>query len=206
MKNKISIFLGIFFFLFGVLAVANAIYLYDFEAILWFCYISLILIGLGIMFKNSFLIVGQLNIVAIPLVIWVIDFLSKLLLKNSFWGITEYFFEPGPITSKIITLQHLFTLPLVFLAIYLIKKEVEKKNFEKMKLSWIFSFAEITLFFFFLRLFTTFERNINCVFEFCGDIQINFYYPLAWFLIYIAMIALTNFVVVKLFIDGKTKK
>ncbi|KKK54024.1 hypothetical protein LCGC14_3088890, partial [marine sediment metagenome] len=51
-------------------------------------------------------------------------------------------------------------------------------------------------------------KNINCVFENCLPFQITFIpYPLAWFLIYIAMIFLTNFLLVKskLFLKEKNQ-
>ncbi len=192
--NKKNIFLnllGIFFLILGTIAVINALYEYDIFSIIWFCYLGLLLIGLGILLRKDWLIVSQLNILAIPMLIWTIDFIYVFLTGGILWGISNYFFEQGPIISKLVTTQHLYTIPLSLVALHLIK--LKTKN------SWQISFLQATIFYFLIYFFTPIERNLNCVFEFCGDYQVQMLYPLIWFGIYFSMIFLTNFSLNKFF-------
>ncbi|MEA3329652.1 MAG: hypothetical protein U9Q06_02815 [Nanoarchaeota archaeon] len=190
-KNLFLNGLGGFFILVGLIAIINANYEYDFLSILWFCYLGLILIGVGVLFRNSFLIASQLNILTIPLIIWSLDFIYFIFTKNYLFGITDYFFEAGPLISKIVTVQHLYTIPLAFIALYLIK--LKRKN------AWKLSIFQVVAFYAGIYFFTPVERNINCVFKFCGDFQVPMLYSVFWFVIFFTMIFFTNFALNKLF-------
>jgi hypothetical protein len=179
----INILGGLFLFL-GLGAVLNSLYLKNPTQIFWICYLSLIIIGVGLLTKNSFLIVSQLNILAIPLIIWDIDFLYWLLFNKPLFGITDYFFLDRIYTlGKIISLQHLFTLPVALFATYLIKL--------KRKDTWKLSIVQIVLVFFAITIFTPSEANINCVFNPCINVYIGLPYRLTWFIILFVMIAIT---------------
>jgi len=193
-KNKkiILIVLGIFFIFLGIVGYANSIYQGYPGQILWFCYLVLLLIGIGMLIQNSTLIVSQLNIMAIPLIIWSIDFLYVLVTGNELFGIATYFLIPGPILGKIVTSQHLFTLPLAIFALYLIKI--------KGKGAWKFSFVELAVVFFVTRLITLEEYNINCVYRNCLNFNIGpvSLYPLTWFVFAFALVLITNFIINKI--------
>ena len=194
MNNKTKSFvltvIGIIFIALGILAYYNGIKFSGIEGVLWFSYTALFLIGLGILTRNSYLIASQVNIILIPYIFWNIDFFYILITSNSLWGITNYFFEPRALLSQIITLQHVFIIPLSLLAIYFIK--LKRRDF------WKFSLAQITIFFFIIRIIGSREGNINCVFENCLPLDISFVpYPVVWFLAYIIMIFLTTLLLTK---------
>ncbi len=194
MNNKTKSFIltviGTIYITLGVLAFYNAIRYAETAGILWFSYIAFFLIGLGIITRNSYLIASQINILLISYIFWNIDFFYILITSNSLWGITNYFFSPGPLLSKIITLQHLFTIPVSLFSIYLIK--LKRKDF------WKFSLVQITIFFFIIRIIGSMEENVNCVFENCLPLDLSFVpYPLAWFLAHIIMIFLTTLLLTK---------
>jgi hypothetical protein len=178
--------LGIVFLILGIGAIANSLYIENPSQIFWMCYLSLILIGFGILTRNSFLIVVQLNILAIPFIIWDVDFIYWIIFNRPLWGITDYFFLERTFTlGKIISLQHLFTVPISLLAVYLIK--LKRKN------SWVFSVIQISLVYLAVSLFTPKESNINCVFDPCINVHFGISYRLTWFIIFFLMIMATSY-------------
>jgi len=188
-ENKTPIIVGIIFLIFGVVAIMNAFFLKNFQGILWFCYISLIILGIGFLRKNHFLIKSQINILAIPLLIWTFDFIYFLIFKHSLLNIVNYFFLPGQILSKIITIQHVFTIPLAFYAIKFIKPI--SKN------SWKLSFIQAAIIFILSRIFSNPEQNLNWVYRTSLNLNIP-YYPLFWFIGIFFMTILTNFFLKKI--------
>ena len=190
-KKLIINFIGILFIILGVGAIINTIYHQNLgiAPILWFSYISIILIGIGALTKNYLLIVSQLNIIAIPYIVWDIDFLYILFTGNSLLGIADYFFIPGPLIGKIISSQHLFTMPLAIYTLYLIKI---RDNY-----AWLISFFEVIVVFFITRLISSPEQNINCVFSPCMNFSIPYYY-LTWFVGFFIIIFVTNFVLIRI--------
>ena len=187
-QKTLSIVGGLFLIL-GILAYYNGFQASGLAGVLWFSYIALFLIGIGILTKNSYLIGSQINIIFIPYIVWSIDFFYVLITSESLWGITNYFFTSRPILSQIITLQHLFIIPVSLMSLYFIK--LKRNDF------WKLSLIEVATFFFLIKIINPAE-NINCVFENCLPLQITLIpYPLLWFLIYIVMIFLTNSLLIK---------
>lgn len=177
--------LGVVYILLGILAFYNAIKYTETAGILWFSYFAFFLIGVGLLTKNSYLISSQLTIIFIPYLFWNIDFFHMLFTHSTLWGITDYFFASRPTLVQLISLQHLFTIPVSLFAIYILK--LRRKDF------WKFSAIQVTIFFFLVRLFSSPERNVNCVFENCIPFQIvPGPYAFSWFVSYGIMIALTT--------------
>ena len=198
-KNLLRV-LGVIYVILGIIAFYNAIRYTETAGILWFSYVAFFLIGIGLLTRSSYLIASQLNIVFIPYIIWNIDFFYVLITGNSLWGITNYFFTARQTLAQLISLQHLFTIPVSLIAIYLIK--LKRKDF------WKFSAIQVTLFFFLVRIFSSLERNVNCVFENCIPFQIiPGPYVFSWFVSYAIMIALATLFLTKIKIfQSKTFK
>jgi len=183
-KRIILNVIGAVLLVMGILAVSHAIYVGRYELILWLCYFALILIGIGSLRKNSTLILSQLNIMALPLIVWSIDFIF-VLFGGSFLGISEYFFDPRyTIFGKIITSQHLFTLPLGLYALHLLKIKKNK--------AWIISLIQLVLIYLLTILFTPEASNINCVFRECFNINFPEPYLVVWFILTFFTVYLTN--------------
>jgi hypothetical protein len=198
-KEKILNLSGLLFLFFGIGAIINTIvFLEDGLApILWFCYSAMILISIGIFRRDSFLILAQLNILGLPLLFWNFDFFYHLIFGRSYLGIVDYFFTPGNLFGKIISLQHLITIPLVILAIYFLGL--------KRKDSWKLSFYEITFFFLLSRIFTGVSENVNCVYENCANFTFGLPHILEWFLANVVMILIVNYLVVFVLYKKKEK-
>lgn len=204
MREKLILnFMGVFFLALGIISIVNTLYMgFVFNAglanILWFCYVAMILLGIGILRRDKFIVVSQISILAIPLLFWNIDFFYFIINGRSLFNIVDYFFIPGISLGKIISLQHLLTIPLAGYAIYLMKLDTKE--------SWKIGVAELFILFFITRLMTNPIENVNCVFENCANFDFGFYYPLQWFIAMFLMVYVTNWVIVKLFYkESKTK-
>ena len=192
-RNFILNLIGIIFLVFGIAAIINTIVYLDegLAPLLWLSYICLILLAIGVLRKDASLIASQLCIIAIPYIVWTLDFFYYIFNGISLFGIVDYFFQPGPIIGKIISSQHLFNLPLSLIVLYLIR--LKRTDF------WIISSAQVFLIFIITRLVTSYELNVNCVYHQCGIVSFGLPYVFEWFLAYALMIIITSFILVKLF-------
>lgn len=200
-RNLILRLLGTLFSAWGAAAIFVSFSEGNFDQIFWSCYIGLLLIGVGILSLNSRLIGSQLSILAIPLILWNIDFISYLIFRDTLFGVTDYLFlSQRLLVSNIISLQHLFTLPLALYTMYLIG--VKRTDF------WKISVMQMTFLYFIVFLNTNPEQNISCVFSPCLNIELGLPYTLTWFLVSFAIIFLTNFLLAEIpFIKkGKNEK
>jgi hypothetical protein len=198
MKKKIFLrIIGIFYLVIGVSAIINTIsqntkHELGLAPILWFSYIGMILLGIGVLKRDSMLVLSQLNILGIPYLFWNFDFYYQLFSGKTLLGIAEYVFVPGPIIGKIITSQHLITIPLALVAIYLIGL--------KRKDAWKLSFIQLIIVFFITRFATSPVENVNCVYKNCANFNFGFLpYWVEWFVAMFLLVYVTNWIVVKIF-------
>jgi hypothetical protein len=203
MKEKYkSVFLnitGVFFLVLGIVATINSVYTSHPTQILYMCYLGLVLIGIGILTRKSFIIMSQIYILAIPLLIWNIDFFYWLIFDKPLWGITDYFFVNKVFNlGKVISLQHLFTVPLSIYVANLIGL--------KRRDAWKWSFVQIILVFIAVSILSPPEFNINCIFEPCINVSLGLPYELTWFLVIFAMTFLTSIILNYFLINRKNKK
>jgi len=192
-KRGIVYFIGVLLLVFGIGAIANTIIYIDegLAPILWFSYIGLIVLAIGCFKRDGSLIASQLCILTIPYIIWNIDFFAYLFSGASVWGTADYIFADGALFGKIISLQHIFNIPLSLLALGLIG--LKRRDF------WKISVVEIVILFFVSRWATTPEQNVNCVYHNCASFDLGLPYVFEWFAAYAVMIGLTSWVLVKLF-------
>ncbi|MBS3085665.1 hypothetical protein J4225_03190 [Candidatus Pacearchaeota archaeon] len=188
-RHEIAIILiGILFIIIGMLAVIQSIKNGNPSQILWFCYAAVILIGIGFLMRNYYLIITQLNILLIPLIVWNIDFFYVLITSKTLFGITNYFFVEGLIIEKVITMQHVFTIPLTLYALYILK--IKRAD------SWKTSFLELACIFLMVRLLTSAEDNINCAYFSCVNfIPTLMFHPIVWFFAVFLMVFISGFLI-----------
>ena len=190
-SKKIILYLiaGIFLFFLS----CAIIFYFQFKlyiGLLWICYTAITIIILGIILKKPSLILSQVIILTFFDIFWIIDFFYMLITGNSFLGITNYFFDNNFLLKKILTLQHIFTIPLSVVALSLIK--VKKNN----KII-LMSFAEI-IFFYLLSFLLPPEYGINClpISTFCTSFVFpkSIPYPLIW------LVLLSSFSIISYYI------
>jgi len=192
MKEKTKIILiliiGIFFIGFGILAIYNAYFFSkNPSGVFWYCYISMIVIGISALFRNAWVIAAQVNLLGISLLMWNFDFFYHIVFGRSIFGLVNSFFNGGFSFGKVISMEHLFLIPLSILLIYLIK--LKKDDF------WKLSLVEIPMIFFITRAFTNPQKNINCVFESCFSFIGNYLFPLVWFTLAISIMVISTVII-----------
>ncbi len=188
--------LGAISLAYGIFAIIQAIVSGNPGWIFWACYIGLILIGIGSLTKNYLLIKSQLNILTIPLVMWVLDFILIFAFDIHFFGMTDYFFNQITLFARLVSLEHFFLLPLGYTSLYL-TKSLTKNPLEN---AFIFSLIELVFLFGLTKILTLPKDNVNAVFT----SRINFipnteFYLFYLFVIGIIMIFITDFTISKIF-------
>jgi hypothetical protein len=195
-KEVYVIIVGFAFLLFGLAAILDNVLRGDAHQVFWYSYFALMIMGIGMITRNSSLIASQISIIAIPYILWNMDFFYRLIIGFPLFGITDYYFIPGPIFGKIISIQHVFNLPLAISTLYILK--LSKKD------AWKLSFIIISAIFLLTRFLTPAIENINCVFSSCiSFMPTNSWYIILLFASFFASIFLTNYLLVKLFYKEK---
>jgi hypothetical protein len=124
--------------------------------IFWLCNHVPLVMGLAILFRNNFVLIGEFSLDFIGMLTWDLDFIYFLLTNKSFTG-NEAFFTFGNYLG-ITAILHFLTLPLALIAIILIGK-VRKRAF-------IFSIFHFLIIIPILIYFGK-DYNLNCLFKSC---------------------------------------
>lgn len=191
MKKEVKIrFLGWFFLFLGLISVFWHVVVQDWRYAVWFCNHAMIITGIALLNKNRFWLTAMLNWALIPVSLWVIDFVGKIIFGKFLFGITEYMFVE-PWWKHFLGFQHLITVPLMLYALFLLRKP--DKN------AWIgttFHGAVLWLISYFL---ITPDYNVNCVHETCVSFLRSQYYVVLWPFVAVLMFLLTNWFLVWVF-------
>jgi len=200
-KNLNSVVLLLLFFIIMIF-----VYIFKFkkfDSLFWLCYTGIALIIIGILKRNSTLILSQILILAIVDSFWIFDFIMILLNGESLISVATNIFSPEVnILLKIITIQHLLTVPLAIYALSIVKI---KKDW-KVLIPVLF---QLELFFLATRIFTNPLSNINCVSKTCASIGWGEnIYPLAWIITMFGFALITYFIIIQfpIFIKENKKK
>jgi hypothetical protein len=147
--------------------------------IFWLCNHVPFIMGIAILFRNLFVLMGEFCLGFLGMLIWVIDYFYFLFFRVSFTGNGE-FFSTGTYIIVAFVL-HVLTLPLAFWAIFLIGKK-EKRAFLESIAHFIVLIPIIIYF--------GADKNLNCFFSSCLDFMptfrfYTFFLLLAYLLIFI---------------------
>ncbi|MDO8467370.1 MAG: hypothetical protein Q7S56_00265 [Nanoarchaeota archaeon] len=193
-SNKILNVIGIYLIFIGFFSIAYSFFVRgNTGQVFWLCYISSILFGFGILKVKTNLLLAQVSIMTIPVIIWNIDFFFHLITNNPLWGITNYMFVPSNLIDRFVSLQHIYTIPVTLFSIYKLK---DKKVFFSRILK--IAFGEMILIFILVKLFTSPDENVNCVFRNCLPFEIPLFYEFIWFVAVFAGITAVLFVLLKI--------
>lgn len=167
--NIIAIILGITM----ILVVIHLISWKNYSAFLWICYTAIPLTIIGIVTRKSWLILSQVSILLIPDLLWTIELIYVIITGNPMFGVSTYFLE-RTFFEKIVSLQHIYTVPLSILALSFIKI---KKDYRILLLS----LAEILFFFVLTINIASIEYPVNCLPTNCTTFSLDFLpYNLIW--------------------------
>lgn len=178
---------GILFLIIGIVDTIYSSISVSTDLILWFCYISLIVLGIASLLKRGYLVGVQICILAIPSFVWNIDYLYRLIFSKELFGFTNYMFEGAINLGRILSLQHFLTVPLAILVLYLIKSK--RMDF------WKLGLLEIIIFFFLTLILTNPIYNVNWVFreEFGIGLGSGLPYFFIWYFLFFLIIGVTNY-------------
>ncbi len=182
-KERILDILGWIFLLLGIASVCGHLVFQNWRYAIWFCNHAMIITGLAVIYRNRFWLTAMLNWAVIPVSIWTLDFIVRVVFGVFIFGVTTYMFE-GSVWNNLMSLQHLFTVPLMLYAMHLLKKPA--------KWAWLGTTAHGIILWIISYYFITPDYNVNCVHSACTLLNGLPYYVTLWPLIAILMFFLTN--------------
>lgn len=182
--NQKSLFLnilGVLLILIGIFRLWQIIYIAnDFPRYFWFCNFAPLILGVGILIRNSFILIGEFSVLFVGQIWWTFDFLSFIFTGRFLVGSSEYIIYESLISQIASASVHILVIPISLVAIFLIGKE--NKN------AWKFSFI---LFSFLLPIVLYYGEEINLNFLFYHGLsflpEISFY-PLIIPFLYIFLV------------------
>lgn len=184
-KERILDILGWIFLVLGLVSVSWYLFFSRWQYAVWFCNHAMIITGIAVLCRNRFWVTAMLNWSLIPVSIWAIDFISGVIFNYFPFGITQYMFE-GPL--QIISLQHLFTVPLMLYTMHLLGKPA--------KWAWLGTTAHGIILWIISYFIITPDYNVNCVHTACTLLKGLPYYTILWPLTAILMFFVTNWFLV----------
>ncbi len=181
---------GIIYLILSIIAIFNAFYYERPYQVFWFCYAGMFLIGIGLLGHEKALVQSQLYLFLIPDLVWTLDFASYFIQGETILGITDYFFEPAPLSAKIVSLTHIATIPLGLYFFY--HRGVIRKPY------YLATWLQLALIYFITRWATDAHENVNCVYAPCGAITLPGVYSAWWFALSFIMVYVTHVIVLKI--------
>lgn len=131
--------------------------------IFWLCNHIPLIMGIAILFRSSFLLIGEFSLGFAGMFVWVVDYFYYLITKISFTGNGEFFATGAYMVVAFVL--HVLTLPLAGFGIFLLGKQTKKAY-----LGSIIHFALLIP----VIVFFGVEKNLNCFFESCLDFMPTF--------------------------------
>ena len=183
--------IGIIFLAWGLLAIIYSLATEP-SKVLWFSYSGLVIIGIGILKRNSFIMMTQFNILFLLVALWSLDFFSFLLFKRFPIGVSIPFFTNATLIAKIISMEHIILIPLGSYALYKIKIP---KNHSK---TLLISIIQVVIVFILSTYLTDPAVNVNCVFETCLPFDFPFPQFISWSLILIPNVLINYFLIINI--------
>ena len=177
-KNKFLI-TSIFFFILQIALLYKYIFLSRFENILWFCSHSSLFFGIGFLIKNTKLIKAFISVGLIIQILWVIDYLGKIIFGVFVFGAADYMFMDIPRFSYAVSaIEHFFTGTLALILTY---------KYKPQKKSLLYAFIYLLLLLTATLSFGSPEYNYNLTEHMIIFNEFTFpYYQVSW--IFLAMI------------------
>lgn len=120
-KNKYYV-AGTFFLILQIGLLYKYLFLLDLSNLLWFCSHTPLIFAFAFFTKNTNIIKTLISIGLIPQLIWIIDYLGKIIFGIFIFGATDYMFISAPFISYIISIfEHFLSTILALIITYKIK-------------------------------------------------------------------------------------
>ncbi len=151
-------FVGIFLVVIGLLNIIFHIIYNRSFFLIWYCNHIALVAGILILLKNRYWLNAIINVGMFPILIWIADYLGYFINGKTLFGASDYVFEETNRAMFWLFHQHLFVVPFMILALWLLGGAV--KN------SWSGSVL-YGLFLFLISLPTDPAYNANCAHKSC---------------------------------------
>ena len=169
--------IGIILIVFGISRILQLALFGEPIHIFWFCNHILVFMGIAILCRSSFWLIGEFALLFFGQFFWIISFLLYWVFGIVMPGSSAHLIYNSAFINLISILVHFLTLPLGFIAILLLKK--------KSKFAWKGSLVHFILLLPFILYFGAFY-NLNCVLKPCFAMIPDFsLYPFAIILTYL---------------------
>ena len=161
MKQKYFIYIGILLFVHWILLVNDRIINNIPLNLFWISHFVLLISSIAFILRNNLLLTGSLISIFVMHGLWIIDFISLLVIGNSPSSYTQYVTRLGP-ERIFLTFHHIYLIPLLLWSLWK-KKKISKYGWTFASL--FFAFLSLISFLFFPK-----EYNINCAHSICAPI------------------------------------
>jgi len=200
-KEIYSTITGIAFIIFAIAAFIVYYKTGTMHYVLWICDHTALIIGLAFLFRKWFWIGAELNLLFLPQLFWSIDFLYRLFFGKFIFGFTDYMFPAYNIPLYIVSLSHIFIIPVALIGLFLALKASGKKERiiirERMKWSWRGSLMHMLLLMIPSYMLSN-SINYNCALKPCFSfLPGGTIYSIIWVLVVFLIVLLTNYLLNK---------
>lgn len=166
MKSKWFVTMFGYFFLFlGIFDFIFKVRLYGFKDMdfLWFCSITMFILGIGMILKNGMLLNSFLSMAMLLQPFWMLDYFWLTFFNTPLNGVSLFVFKPGySILQFILNARHMYMIPFGFFSVF----TVSKKN----KGSYLFIPSFVVFLLGLSYLSAPKYNNVNCVFKSCTQV------------------------------------
>jgi hypothetical protein len=145
--------IGIFLIVLGLTRIMQLLFFGIPMHIFWLCNHVIVIMGIAILLRNQFILIGEFSFLFVGQLIWIIGFLMFNIFGIIFEGNSTNLIYDSTFINIITVLVHFLTLPLGFWAIWLIGK--------KEKFAWITGLVHSLILAPIVLLFPYY--NLNCL-------------------------------------------
>lgn len=158
-KNKYNIIAFWFLFL-QVLVLFENYFIYEYNIFFWFCDHAPLLLAIGFFTKNKNIIKTLVNFGFLAQLIWIIDFLARIIFNKSALGVTNYMFTTdfGFLVLAPL-LIHSLSVNVAFIHTYKTSPTTKTLVYSAIYIMTIYALS---------LAFTPIEENVNCIHQICG--------------------------------------
>lgn len=192
-KSNLLNLIGWFLLVLGLIRIFQLLFFGVPMHVFWMCNHVIVLMGIAILLRKSFLLIGEFCFLFIGQLVWIIAFLLFALFGIIVPGQSTHLIYDSSFTNIITILVHLLTLPLGLWAILLLGKES--------KFAWVAGIIHSAVLFPIVILFP--QYNLNCLNDPCLSVFPNtllysiLFVPLYFLLTVIPLNYLVNWIVRK---------
>jgi len=167
--KKFIVVCGYIFLVLGILDLIIKIDLFGFRVLdfLWFCSISMFLLGFGMIKKNEVLLNSFLSIALLVQSFWILDYAWLTFFNTTLNGVSSFVFRPGySLLQFILNARHMYMIPFGIFSVFIVSR--------KSRVPYLFIPVFVIILLGSSYIFAPKSSNLNCTFEPCLKVLSKF--------------------------------